>query len=140
LRRIYHEQWTSKKLDLDIVGLHRFDAGNVNIKELFMSTQHTPGPWGYGEDSDNEWYFEAMSNQGVQLGWVCPNEESTQEANARLIAAAPDLLDALQEIVKCEKRRAADLRNREAHALVLFSEKRIAAAEAAIAKATGENT
>jgi hypothetical protein len=57
--------------------------------------------------------------------------------DATIMAAAPDMLAALQKIVECEKNRAGDLRHREAWSLVKFSEDRIAAAEAAIAKATG---
>lgn len=101
-------------------------------------SKHTKGPW------------KAGSNGGWGLGLI--NAVFTVEgdliaclhtvpvsprvaANARLIAAAPDLLKALKEIIKCEKRRAASLRHREAYKLVAFSEARMAAAEAAIKKA-----
>lgn len=49
-----------------------------------------------------------------------------------------DILDeceqSLGKIVECEKRRAADLRHRKAWQLVKFSEERMAAAEATLAK------
>lgn len=58
-----------------------------------MSTQHTPGPWlvykgevCYRSDADDQSY-----------GMFCP-VDFEQEANARLIAAAPDLLEALIEV------------------------------------------
>lgn len=61
-----------------------------------MSNQHTPGPWHY---SMSRQIFtpdgEVLRVSGVALpcGGVSPDDESF--ANARLIAAAPDLLDAL---------------------------------------------
>jgi hypothetical protein len=63
-----------------------------------MSTQHTPGPW----------YALAEGITGAEIGYraiidddgvtVC-NPSPMGAANARLIAAAPDLLAALQAIV-----------------------------------------
>jgi len=96
-----------------------------------MIEQHTQGPWEYGEDCDNEWYFAAASNPNVQLGWVCPNEESTQEANARLIAAAPELLEALKDL------EAGYERLKDQGYPVSDCQKQ---ARAAIAKARGEAT
>lgn len=61
-----------------------------------MSEKHTPGPWSYAIPGDS---FVASSNglicrrPAVSGGGGAPNN---WEANARLIAAAPDLLDALQ--------------------------------------------
>lgn len=59
--------------------------------------KHTPGPWHVGND------FEA----GIGRGWFVSGSGFVRanmvgpvdacEANARLIAAAPDLLDALRE-------------------------------------------
>jgi hypothetical protein len=63
-----------------------------------MTSQHTPGPWTFfhwsdktGVTSDN---FDVAHCSGL-------NSSRTREeeiANARLIAAAPDLLDALQDL------------------------------------------
>jgi len=102
---------------------------------------HTKGPWECYADlpsADANWHIvtgagrmRVVANVHIEPGNVM------DEANASLIAAAPDLLDALKRIVECEKHRAADLRHREAWKLVKFSEGRIAQAEAAIAKATG---
>lgn len=72
-----------------------------------MNAQHTPGPWvaGYGDvvgigevyavgiDTEPDWTPVCMLS-------LSENVNETDEANARLIAAAPDLLFCLQVI--CE--------------------------------------
>lgn len=53
--------------------------------------KHTPGPWRY-----TPWHIEE-GNPTVRApeGWlIC---ETSSDANARLIAAAPDLLEALRD-------------------------------------------
>jgi len=60
-----------------------------------VSGGHTPGPWVYSFESvDPEWAVITTSG-GVVIANV--NDLHTQKANARLIAAAPDLLAALEE-------------------------------------------
>lgn len=65
-----------------------------------MSTQtdtHTPGPWAI-EEGDRETHI--VGGEAILAycpDWPCAPQE--QEANARLIAAAPDLLEALEKIV-----------------------------------------
>ena len=61
-----------------------------------MTTTHTPGPWGFEESTktiravpQNYWLATMDSWDGAV----------DHEANARLIAAAPDLLEALEEMV-----------------------------------------
>ena len=90
-----------------------------------MTTQHTPGPWYI--DCQNE--SAAIGYRAIVDGdgyTVCSPSPMGQ-ANARLIAAAPDLLAALR---LCE--RALEERDAEAE------EHAAKAARAAIAKATGE--
>lgn len=62
----------------------------------------TPGPW---EVESNAYYF-SIESQGGGIGDVCMSGHvfdggdclgSTSKANASLIAAAPELLEALQE-------------------------------------------
>jgi hypothetical protein len=96
-----------------------------------MNTKHTPGPW------------EATGNvvhrgiQTVALVYSTPREQC--EADARLIAAAPDLLAALKELLAAER-----FSNRPPETVMEAELKldRIRAAgiqaQAAIAKATGE--
>jgi hypothetical protein len=90
-------------------------------------SKHTPGPWIWGKG--NKGLYGAGPDNEV-LDWACyegmwlsgPNDK----ANARLIAAAPELLKELQELV-------------EAYADGEPNWKQIvSSASAAIAKATGE--
>jgi hypothetical protein len=69
-----------------------------------MSTQHTPGPW--LTDRNNVHAGQIATVMHCKNGWVeiwtdkwaeTGLEEDEQEANARLIAAAPDLLEALKD-------------------------------------------
>jgi len=63
-------------------------------------TMHTPGPWVVHQ----ELHYEAFVVAGAYPygSTICRLEdeprEGTREANARLIAAAPDLLGALEQI------------------------------------------
>lgn len=54
-----------------------------------MSAQHTPGPWTRNRHDD------IHDANGDLVCGACGPEAADQEANARLIAAAPDLLAAL---------------------------------------------
>jgi hypothetical protein len=62
-----------------------------------MSTQtkpqtgHTPGPWKYGALSES-----VITERGIEVCSLQDSELDSKRANARLIAAAPELLDALQ--------------------------------------------
>lgn len=58
------------------------------------AAKHTPGPWTYQENSDA--YTHIV--RGPTNSLICQLAQSTHveiEANARLIAAAPELLEAL---------------------------------------------
>lgn len=64
-----------------------------------MSSKHTPGPWAYQEDSDA--YTHIVRGPGNRF--ICQLAQTTSaeiEANARLIAAAPELLGALSRAVR----------------------------------------
>lgn len=69
------------------------------------ATQHTPGPWRlrvnrHTATSGEEWgWVSANTDQNISLPGVQINWQGPQgKANARLIAAAPDLLAALQQL------------------------------------------
>ncbi len=103
-----------------------------------MKAQHTPGPWeaiehiainnvkGYrvfaGDDE-----ITVCRNAAGGLGSVV---QLPAEANARLIAAAPDLLEALEIVVSMEYDRDEESRN--------FEDERLEYFQQLITKATGE--
>lgn len=96
-----------------------------------MEANHTPGPWALAEGS---WEIEARVDPENSETYYAPVamldtdwSGGIVEANARLIAAAPDMLDALSDIVASSDANCGDsLANA------------IETARAAIAKATGE--
>jgi hypothetical protein len=93
-----------------------------------MSGQHTPGPWTYHADSGSS--CAALIATG---SFVCEFIEPPTEANARLIAAAPELLEALKSIICSVGHDDGD-----GWYTVSLHEDEVQAARAAIAKATGE--
>ena len=69
--------------------------------------QHTPGPWHVGQMNGEGSIFAAegrmrYGNDGTMLYPICNviDYNGDQAANARLIAAAPELLDLLKECTK----------------------------------------
>ena len=69
-----------------------------------MTTLHTPGPWHTKRDGFSTVYVEASIGGGwIQEVAACgPTEKGSeqQEANAKLVAAAPELLEALKRVVE----------------------------------------
>ena len=59
-----------------------------------METKHTPGPWLY-----NDTTAQVHRLHSATIAEVC-NHDMNREANARLIAAAPDLLEACIAMAK----------------------------------------
>lgn len=70
------------------------------------NTKHTPGPWeiGYGDNSHSLGVFtKKMLDTGTAEPPIClvspiTLANDTDNANARLIAAAPELLEALEAV------------------------------------------
>ena len=56
---------------------------------------HTPGPWHVSPQANNQLFICTLSE--------CLAEVFTDEANARLISAAPDMLEALELVVAWEE-------------------------------------
>ena len=101
-------------------------------------SQHTPGPWTiepeHIDDEDGSYHEPViMANDGMLIVAVIRVGTGQDEANARLIAAAPDLLTALVEIAKGEGRFSCDPLE---HASNTIDDMK-ALALAAIAKAEG---
>ena len=89
---------------------------------------HTPGRWIYDEESMNIRGYHPARSGDIEIATISPLPTYGQDsANARLIAAAPDLLAALQETL-----RALVLESPEDHS----PDSIISRAQAAIAKAT----
>ncbi len=103
-------------------------------------SKHTSGPWTWEYSNDtgpNDDYFieffEIRSQDGIKIAEVAEQED------ARLIAAAPDLLEALESVWLWMENQA-DGQSKGGHAtfdLLMLREQRDIA-RAAIAKATGE--
>jgi len=57
-------------------------------------TKHTPGPWRFASDVNEV----QTSDDYSAIAWIAPSTSSVAEyeANARLIAAAPELLSVLR--------------------------------------------
>jgi hypothetical protein len=62
------------------------------------SAKHTPGPWKLSEslDEKNALTHSVVDSSGFPISYALPNTHALPElmANARLLAAAPDLLEA----------------------------------------------
>lgn len=101
------------------------------MTDSIKKAQHTPGPWTVGVKNRPECATVYTEIKGVAVSVAYCDLSlpwSTNMSNACLVAAAPDLLEALQEIV-CT---AADCKGWE-EVNPSFSK-----ARAAIAKATGK--
>lgn len=99
-----------------------------------MSANHTPGPWVYIGNGDIVARSEKYCGGEKDIASVFLTANDEDEANARLIAAAPDLLEALnlgytQTMDYIQRNHLSGSENNQW--LVL--------ARAAIAKATGEH-
>jgi hypothetical protein len=97
--------------------------------------KHTSGPWSV--DPSKSFYVFGPARLSKQAGlshgpFIC---NASSQANAHLIAAAPDLLYALRELVAEFDSRHADEDHRTGYTLDTGG---IAAARAAIARATGD--
>lgn len=113
-----------------------------------MTTQHTQGPWEwdgtvwqYDQDQEAPWLVQfpwrSRDSKTILSGGI----KCTSKADAQLIATAPELLEALRDIIEGTR---LDEFNRNDDGLLDAGgynfTKRIAAARAAIAKATGGAT
>jgi hypothetical protein len=68
---------------------------------------HTPGPWHVGSESGNDGEAEVIGSAGRTVCWTADTFDDEEgavitdedRANGRLIAAAPELLGALQSLL-----------------------------------------
>ena len=67
-----------------------------------MSAKHTPGPWiavGYQVEIESETVADICTTNAHLFGQPGLHNDATAMANARLIAAAPDMLEVLEELL-----------------------------------------
>ena len=57
---------------------------------------HTKGPWKANKEEEGQWDIDAWFDESVTVAVVLNEPEA--QANARLIAAAPELLEALESV------------------------------------------
>ena len=102
----------------------------IRVWEKPQKTTHTPAPWGIeiAADGMNKWV--GCPRYSVATIAELPNKVNIGEAdaNARLIAAAPELLEALTNLCGLAEKRPGSLHEYKAA---------VDSARAAIAKATG---
>lgn len=126
-----------------------------------MIMKHTPGPWKVGSTvtdynavggelgiglkihfagQDHEWHVATVYGQ-TEEGEPLTCKQGYRSANARLIAAAPDLLEALETLLEAFVHIPGDEAGNKARTAIFAKCKNTAAAttkaRATIAKATG---
>jgi hypothetical protein len=94
-----------------------------------METKHTPGPWHLDDEAQPDYVFSRDMKMIATLRGE--GDELPLIANARLIAAAPDLLEALEHMVAVSN-WATTIQSEEQYDAMITK------AEAAIRKAKGE--
>lgn len=97
-----------------------------------MTTKFTPGGWSYGHTPHGA--IHVYDKRGTQVAYVVGRKG--QEANARLISAAPELLAALQDMLSGWKY----IRESHGDLYGVGWDRAQDNAEDAIRKATGEQT
>lgn len=102
---------------------------------------HTPGPWAYRRDETGEDEFVVVSDGRPYVATVHGGARDWTEHNARLIAAAPELLEACKaqaEELKALREWVAETYGQTKAAPVTGAAVAEQLGRAAIAKATGE--
>ena len=108
-----------------------------------MKTQHTPAPWSVDiTTNDNREAETIRGADNIRIAATYKVHEHRADktaawyesrANSKLIAAAPDLLRIVSEMLGAAEIEGADEKSNEWRSLMID-------ARAAIAKATGDNT
>lgn len=74
-----------------------------------MEAKHTPGPWVMDDAQPGDLFRHVLHGNGDSFGYICrisTNGNANADADARLIAAAPELLEALQRLsAQCDRLR-----------------------------------
>ena len=97
---------------------------------------HTPGPWNVtGEDHNPHWVQAEPHIPIAAFNFV---GDGNQEANARLIAAAPKLLGVCKEYLALHVKRDGKFLHAMSHDAEIKFHKALTKMESAIAEAEGE--
>ena len=103
-----------------------------------MNAKHTPGPWTYGMQTGfNDLHIISAKQGKLRIAELDPFDRLMTEeiaANARLIAAAPELLEALARILYAHDTNNNGAAMGEANLCSFYA----TMARCAIAKAKGE--
>ena len=75
----------------------RWKEGKKNVKNKSMNTKHTPAPWKIFRQDEDLIIINESSRPSI-ADITGGNGLEEDEANAKLIAAAPELLEALKQI------------------------------------------
>ena len=73
-------------------------ASQAAIKRVNAQAGHTPGPWVMDDAQPGDLFRHVLHGNGDSFGYICrisTNGNANADADARLIAAAPELLRAL---------------------------------------------
>ena len=80
-------------------------------------SKHTPGPWHVKNNNAVQGKTLTIVAEsvkgGIHIGTMFPFEEDEEQANARLIAAAPDMLAELKSILSVLEARKIGLHRQE---------------------------
>ena len=102
-----------------------------------MKTQHTPGPW--ARNISPAWkypiYDEKNHNKIAYIIKDAGISETEQEANLNLIVAAPELLEALDDLLEWADSQCGRSGNDECYGC--YNDGELCSARAAILKARG---
>jgi hypothetical protein len=99
-----------------------------------MKTKHTPGEWIFNKYTPCDFGVHSIEGRGNDIALVRGTDEEA-EANAKLIAAAPVMLEALQKAIEVIERLSDEYSTiANHHASYTVGEARII--EGAIRKAT----
>ena len=102
-------------------------------------TKHTPGPWRYNIETGYR-KIDVVTAENANLIAELPFSGSmAPEANARLIAAAPDMLEALEAVIGSHEALVIKDKPLPDARFETVSTEAIAAARAALAKAEGRS-
>jgi hypothetical protein len=119
------------------------DCGSVKEEFTETNAKHTPGPWTIDDNRNLEEDPGIDINQadGGRVALVAPTPDEPERSmiDARLIAAAPELLEACKRALRIENAMLKDAVENRNDAEQTGCEMNIAVYESAIAKAEGRS-